>query len=320
VLAIQNLVLPQGVFARLAGSADKPADFLVDRIVSGPIPAIQGMTYVERDGRFVLVDGHPSWEGQSISACQDQIDTFGISSFLSESQHMVEARPGGMYDHIVWKRIAESELPELVRVAVWVDPAVSDTDQSDSMGIQADGIGVDDVIYRLRSWEQRSSPLVALCKAIRWALELGADHVGVETDQGGDTWRSVYREACEVVRQEDGYDGSMPLFRWEKAGAGYGSKTHRSQQMLADYERPGRIVHVEGYHLVLERSLERFPRTKPHDLADAAFWSWRELRPAGGMTTLTTGHLRGQRIPTGVGATRRNGSTLTSMNGNGMRR
>jgi hypothetical protein len=104
--------------------------------------------------------------------------------------------------------------------------------------------------------------------------------VGVETDQGGDTWSSVYREACQVVRDEDGYNGTFPRFRWQKAGAGHGSKTHRSQQMLADYERPGRIVHVEGYHLVLEAALKRFPGTKPLDLADAAFWSWKALRGA----------------------------------------
>ncbi len=46
--------------------------------------------------------------------------------------------------------------------------------------------------------------------------------------------------------------------------------------MLVDYEH-GMIVHVAGTHEVLERALRRFPRSKPYDLTDAAFWSWHDL-------------------------------------------
>jgi hypothetical protein len=42
VLAIQNLILRRGVFTQLA---DGTADFLVDRILSGPFPAIDGFEY-----------------------------------------------------------------------------------------------------------------------------------------------------------------------------------------------------------------------------------------------------------------------------------
>jgi len=68
-----------------------------------------------------------------------------------------------------------------------------------------------------------------------------------------------------------------PEFKENKAGAGYGPKVHRASQMLVDYEQ-GRIVHVLGTHAVLERALNRFPRTKPLDLVDAGFWSWNDLR------------------------------------------
>lgn len=53
VLAIQNLVIPGGVFAQLA--SDEPP-LLVDRILSGPIPALQGIAWGEEeleDGRKV---------------------------------------------------------------------------------------------------------------------------------------------------------------------------------------------------------------------------------------------------------------------------
>lgn len=268
VLAVQNLVHAGSIFSRLAG---READFLLDRVVSGPHPAVEGLVTEQRDGRQVIVGGTATWPGQDLERCQGIIDDSGLTAFLSECQHDVAAVAGGMFDHLEFRRCTWGELPDLVRVVVWVDPAVTATDDSDSMGIQADGIAANGVIYRLWSWEQRSTPENALGKAIKKALELRAEAVGVETDQGGNTWQSVYREAARAL-------GVIPpAFRWDKAGAGHGPKTHRASQMLADYER-GRIVHVIGTHETLERALFRFPRVKPFDLVDAAFWSWHDLR------------------------------------------
>jgi hypothetical protein len=72
-------------------------------------------------------------------------------------------------------------------------------------------------------------------------------------------------------------DLPVPGFTSAKAGAGgRGSKTHRAAQMLHDYET-AHVVHVLGTHEVLERALRRFPRSKPYDLVDAAYWSWQDL-------------------------------------------
>jgi phage terminase large subunit-like protein len=191
-----------------------------------------------------------------------------------------------MFDHLVYKRIPWHAIPRLLRTTVWVDPAVTDKDTSDSQGIQADGLGIDGKIYRLYSWEQRTSPQDAIRRALRKAVELEAITLGVETDQGGDTWRSVVDEAKEALRHdpERPCDASGVQFVWDKAGAGHGSKVHRASLMLADYERGG-IVHVEGTHAVLERALHRFPKLKPHDLTDAAVWAVKDLR--GGTNAVT---------------------------------
>lgn len=284
VLAIQNLVHPDSVFARLTPDHPEPADFLAGRIVVGPIPAIRNLAYEQRDGRFVITAGQPTWDGQNLEDCQAFIDDWGLTAFLTEAQHEVEPPPGGMYDHIEWRQIDHDQVPwhSLVRTVVWVDPAVTNTDQSDAMGIQCDAIDSDGIVYRLHSWEARTSPLDALKRAIRTAWQFRAEAVGVETDQGGDTWQSVYREAYRELTEELIAAGErvipdLPLFRSDKAGAGHGGKAHRSAQMLADYER-GLIVHVRGTTAILERALRRFPRTKPFDLADAAYWSWQDLR------------------------------------------
>ncbi len=282
VIAIQNLIHDQSVFARLAGIADAKADFLADRTVSGPIPALDAMEWTERDGKYVLTAGVPTWEGQDMTACQSMVDTYGLSAFLSECQHETKPPAGGMFDHLTYQRIPWAQLPHLVRVVVWVDPAVTDKDTSDSQGIQADGLGIDGKVYRLYSWEQRTSPQDAIRRALRKAVELGATTLGVETDQGGDTWYSVVAEAKAALLKEERLDCSRIEFRHDKAGAGHGPKAHRASLMLVDYER-GNIVHVEGTHTVLERALHRFPRVKPHDLVDSAYWSWADLR--GGLSS-----------------------------------
>ena len=277
VLFIQNVIHPDSIAARLV---DGRADFLADRQVSGPYPAVVGLTYELRHDAelerpvYRITGGEATWEGQSIEICQSQILQWGLSAFLQEAQHEVE-QTGGIWDHIEFQHIEAADLPEFVRVAVWVDPAVTSTDDSDSMGICAGGLTERGQLVMLYAWEAVTSPVDALKRAIRKGIELGASTVGVETDQGGDTWGTVYQQACRELAAEMGA-ARFPAFRSDKAGAGYGSKVERNQRMLTDYES-GLVLHATGTHGALERSLRRFPR-KPLDLADAAFWVWNDLR------------------------------------------
>jgi hypothetical protein len=276
VLAIQNLLLPNGVFAQLVAGAE----FLADRILSGPYPAIDGFGYETRDGIATITGGTATWAGQSLAICQQQITTWGITAFEHEAQHEVDAPAGGMFDHLEYRHCAWDAVPDLVRTSVWVDPAITSTDDSDAMGIQADGIDAEDTIYRIYSWEAVTTPQDCLRRAIMKAVELGADTLGVETDQGGDTWQSVFSEAWRRLSEEGLVkEASKPLFKQAKAGAGHGPKAHRASQMLAEYEH-GRFVHVLGTHTALEKALRRFPKAKPFDLVDAAYWSWNDIRNA----------------------------------------
>ena len=285
VLFVQNLIHPNSIASQLA---EGTADFLTDCQVSGPFRAIDDFSYEPgidpETGRqiAVITGGRPTWEGQDLEVCQNYIKTFGITSFNQECQQEVDAPPGGIWDHIEFQHIDRDQVPDLIRGCVWVDPAVTDTDQSDSHGIQADGLGIDKIIYRFYSWEQRTSPEDAIKRAILKCIELGFDTVGIETDQGGDTWETVYKSVwADLVKSKDHPQITRrtrrPRFKSDKAGAGHGSKVHRNGLMLADYEG-GRVVHVRGTCQVLEKALKRFPLTKPLDLADAAYWSWADLR------------------------------------------
>lgn len=286
VLFIQNLISPDSVASMLV---DGRAEMLQKRIMSGPHPAIENLEYENLGGQFVITGGEATWEGQSLLQCQALIDRIGISAFLRESQHKV-AHTGGLWDHISWQLIEEKDLPRFKRVVFWVDPAITETDKSDSQGISGAGVTMDGILIFIYSWEGIDSPEDTLERAIYNAWLWGAERVGVETDQGGLTWKSVYKVACEkvIIRiqhewLEEHPDKTLremapielPKFADAKAGAGEGPKLERNQKLLTAYER-GKIKHLIGTNVVLEKSLRRFPN-KPLDLADAAYWTYADL-------------------------------------------
>lgn len=306
VLGVQNVIHPNSIFAQLANLTPEPADFLVDRIVVGPIPLVRDMevsmqTNDEGQPRAVIVGGTPSWPGgKPLDACQADMDRMGLASFMQECQHLTKPAAGGLFSDLTYQRCRPDAVPRLAAAAVWLDPAVTSKDSSDSQGVQCDGLGVDGVIYRLHSWEERTSPQDAMRRAIMLAIVHGANTVGAETNQGGDTWDSVFAQQLAVVRTQwcetcrtlfddadqlsahedrEGHQrwtGLAPIFEQRKAPSDM-AKVSRANEMLADYGMPGHIVHVEGTHPVLEAALFRFPKVKPLDLVDAAYWCWRDM-------------------------------------------
>lgn len=297
ILVLQNLIIPNGVVSQLS---DNRADFLLDRIVVGPIPAVRKLVWerqAQADGgrRYKIVSGEATWGGMPLAVCENMMNDWGISAFLKEAQHEVDAEPGGMFSDLEYEHCRMDEVPELIDAQIWVDPAVTSTDNSDSMAIQADGLGVDGKLYRLYSFEEVTTPEDVLKTAILKALELKISVIGVETNQGGDTWGIVYDKVCRDLLEDEAYpfilsqemidDGDypegtkatvFPTYTEAKATVSTGSKTARASQMKVDYEL-GDIIHVIGTHNVLEKALYRFPKTKPYDLVDAAYWGWSHL-------------------------------------------
>jgi hypothetical protein len=275
IVGIQNLIHKDSIFKKLA---DGKVDFLHDRIIEGPIPAIDGLAVEQgEDSKYHITNGTPTWpDGQSLDICEKQINEWGLTTFRIESQHEVHLVEGGMYANIKFQHCSFDEVPELVTIICAVDPAVTDNDNSDSHAIQIDGYDIDDRIYRLYSYEERSSPSEAIRLAIVKAIEYGADTIVFETDQGGDLWEESYERIWEELCEDEDYpqitwDTIQPDFIAARAGS-IGSKKHRGQMQLNQYER-GKFVHVRGTSHILEKALGRFPKRKPFDLHDAAFWS-----------------------------------------------
>lgn len=298
VLFVQNLISPESVASRLL---DGRADFLKNRIVIGPVPAVKNLAVNEEtqdDGttRYKIVGGEATWSGQSLETCQEQIDEWGYTAFRNESQHDVHARDN-LWSTINFAHINFEDLPEFVDGAVWIDPAITSTDSSDCQGISAGGRTKLRKLIGVYWWEGIDSPRSAIKRGIYVALDYGFTRVGIETDQGGDTWIDVYANALKEVKEEvrariiskhngndeevnNEFQGIMwPKYTYAKAGHGHGSKMERNQRMHADYEK-GKVIHMVGTHSAIENALWRIPND-PWDLADSMYWLWHDLLDGG---------------------------------------
>lgn len=99
ILGVQNLVHPDGIFARLL---DGRAEFLRTRILSGPVPALRGLMYEEQDGQTILTAGEPTWAGQDLAQCQALVNDATMGAFLAECQHVRLHGEGAMFGD-VWQ-------------------------------------------------------------------------------------------------------------------------------------------------------------------------------------------------------------------------
>jgi len=274
VLAIQNLIITDGIFAKLA---DGSADFLLDKTLSGPHPAVEGLEYMIEDGKPVITAGTALWEGQSVEICQGQMRKWGIRAFLREAQHQLDIGDGGIFDDIDFRHVDMDGVPDLDRVVCWIDPAVSTNKNAHCQAIQIDGCvrdGDDIKIYRLYSWEGVDSPSGVIRRALQRGTIYRTDKIGFETNMGGLLWKESYDKISKEMLDSDEISYIPPFASQHTSQSG--DKSERASQMLDDYIT-GVIYHVRGYTEPLEAAMRRFPGT-PDDLVDACYHAWKDVK------------------------------------------
>lgn len=263
IVGVQNLIIPDGIFSRLVTGK---ADYLATAKVSGPIPALEGMrTEIEEleDGRrkAVIVEGVPTWAGQSIEACQKLMDRIGLRAFKQESQHEVFEREGAL-----WKlediRYNTSP-PDFTRVVVGVDPSGG----GDAIGIIVAALGTDGRGYVLTDSSRPGS--VGPLKWGRAVVDvydlLGGDRIVAEKNYGGDMVASTIQVAAG--------DRRLPV-RMVSASRG---KAIRAEPVAALYQA-GLVDHV-GPMPELEGELVTWAPGDPEspNRLDALVWALSEL-------------------------------------------
>jgi predicted phage terminase large subunit-like protein len=90
------------------------------------------------------------------------------------------------YDMIADHRRDTSEIPDMVRIVVAIDPSVSSTGRQDEVGIVVAGKGIDGHYYVLADYSGRLSPAEWAKVAINAYDVHRADAIVGETNQGGD--------------------------------------------------------------------------------------------------------------------------------------
>ena len=167
-------------------------------------------------------------------------------------------------------RVRTIDLPEMKRVVVAIDPAVSTEERSDETGIVCAGLGVDNRGYVLADDSGQYSPDEWARRAIALYRQYEADVIVGEKNQGGDmvkhTVHSQWRDAP---------------FKLVHASRG---KVLRAEPISALYEQ-GKVSHV-GTHDLLEDQMCQmtvdFDRKKQGyspDRVDANVWALSELFP-----------------------------------------
>lgn len=176
---------------------------------------------------------------------------------------------GALWTAAVIEKSRCNAAPEMVRVVVAVDPALSHGPQSDETGLVAAGLGADGVIYVLQDWSCRAAPEMWARRALALAAEVGATMIVAEVNAGGALVEQLLRQI----------DKAVPF----KAVRALRGKYARAMPVAALYEQ-GRVKHV-GVMRDLEAQMERFTpdqiEAKSPDRVDALVWAISELTGGG---------------------------------------
>ncbi len=172
------------------------------------------------------------------------------------------------YGFLERSRIQKDSLPELERIVVAIDPAVTASEDSDETGIIVAGKGFDNRYYVVDDCSVRMSPDGWGRLAIDMFYKYQADRIVAEVNNGGDLVEGLLRNI----------DNTVP-YTPVRASRG---KLVRAEPIAALYEQ-GKVSHV-GMFKELEDQLCSYSPTskKSPDRLDALVWALTELSQSSG--------------------------------------
>lgn len=176
--------------------------------------------------------------------------------------------PGALWRQADLDTYRLSEPPTIGRTVVSVDPAVTNTEDSDEHGLMVCGIGDDQTGYLLEDASAQGSPMDWAKAAIRLAKKHEADGVVVEVNQGGDMVAHTLRTLA-------------PNLNIIEVRATKG-KHVRAEPIASLYEQ-GRIRHVGQFpeleNQMTQMTTEGYQGEGSPDRVDALVWAFTELFP-----------------------------------------
>ena len=172
------------------------------------------------------------------------------------------------YRGIEKTRIKRDDLPDLQRIVVAIDPAVTNTEESDETGIIVAGVSHNNRYYVIDDVSGRMSPDGWGRLAIDMFYKYQADRIVAEVNNGGDLVERLLRNIDDTVPY-------TPV----RASRG---KLVRAEPIAALYEQE-KVCHV-GLFRELEDQLCSYSATsaKSPDRLDALVWALTELSQSSG--------------------------------------
>jgi predicted phage terminase large subunit-like protein len=179
--------------------------------------------------------------------------------------HVLEELIGALWTYALidaWRRTAK-QMPDLAEVVVGVDPAAESGEDNDETGIIVAGRGVDDRGYVLDDRSCRLPPAGWGQRVVDAYYANEADHVTVETNNGGEMAEYVIRSI----------DANIPVKR-VRASRG---KITRAEPIATMYEK-GRVSHV-GTFADLEDQMTSYVQgaADSPDRMDALVWALSDV-------------------------------------------
>jgi predicted phage terminase large subunit-like protein len=172
--------------------------------------------------------------------------------------------PGALWQRQQLDNLRLKEAPEMQRIVVAIDPAVTSGEDSDETGIVVAGRGVDGRGYVLADRTCRLSPDGWARRATQAYDEFEADRIIAEVNNGGDLVERVIRTM-----------GSGYAYRAVRASRG---KLTRAEPIAALYEQ-SKIKHVGGFPELEDQMCSYTPDgyDGSPDRVDALVWALTEL-------------------------------------------
>ncbi|MCH8978462.1 MAG: hypothetical protein IH945_04375 [Armatimonadetes bacterium] len=223
VLVLQNLIHEIGIVNRIV---ENKVDFLLNREVPTVEPAVIDLvteTVDRGDGLMVhrVVGGTPTWEGQSLSVVEEQINEIGLRTFLRECQHEVKGADGYFFTNKELTLV--SALPEdLGGWTFWLSADFAATqDAGDWTAVVLMAMDPVGVLYVVRVWRKQYSAdnvRKMLDDAIAWTEgRVGAFRLRLKQDPG-----QAGKDQAEQLKKR--YKAYRPTVKPDT-----GSKAHRAE-------------------------------------------------------------------------------------------
>lgn len=234
-----------------------------------PIPLIKELLAASDtiDVRFSTYDNAENLSPKFLAKVREKYEgtRLGRQELYGE---VLDDNPGALWKRGLIENQRKENAPQLVRIVVGVDPAVSSSEGADETGIVAAGLDATGHYYVLADSSLQGSPNEWAVAVSRLFHIVKGDRVIGEVNNGGDLVEVNLRTV----------DRNIP-FKAVHASRG---KLIRAEPIAALYEQ-GKVHHVGTFPQLEDQMCEWVPGDKSPDRMDALVWAITELSSGSGL-------------------------------------